>query len=110
MRNKLRAKNGDVGWKIRVVSRTNFPVAAGLASSAAGFAAIACGIGRALNFSNAEVARLARIGDLSLIHIEFQTHRKGPVGLGIDLGSNFADGRGGAIEEASIIVLIFRLE
>ncbi|KJH48251.1 diphosphomevalonate decarboxylase [Dictyocaulus viviparus] len=46
----------------QVSSTTNFPVGAGLASSAAGFAAIAFGIGKMFDLTMNEVSSLARIG------------------------------------------------
>ncbi|KIH59671.1 putative diphosphomevalonate decarboxylase [Ancylostoma duodenale] len=46
----------------QVSSTTNFPVGAGLASSAAGFAAIAVAIGKLFDFSDVEVSTLARMG------------------------------------------------
>ncbi|KAI1707429.1 diphosphomevalonate decarboxylase [Ditylenchus destructor] len=49
-------------WHIRVISETNFPIAAGLASSAAGFAAIAYGLGQLFQLEENEIVRLARIG------------------------------------------------
>ncbi|KAI1703865.1 diphosphomevalonate decarboxylase [Ditylenchus destructor] len=49
-------------WHIRVISETNFPIAAGLASSAAGFAAIAYGLGQLFQLQESEIVRLARIG------------------------------------------------
>uniref|UniRef100_A0A1I7TSE9 Diphosphomevalonate decarboxylase n=1 Tax=Caenorhabditis tropicalis TaxID=1561998 RepID=A0A1I7TSE9_9PELO len=54
--------NQSVFYHFEVISKTNFPVAAGLASSAAGFAAIALGIQRLLNLDDVQANRLARIG------------------------------------------------
>eukprot|EP00081_Caenorhabditis_elegans_P016946 NP_496967.1 Diphosphomevalonate decarboxylase [Caenorhabditis elegans] len=49
-------------YHFHVTSTTNFPVAAGLASSAAGFAAIALAIQRILRLDDSQANRLARIG------------------------------------------------
>ncbi|KAJ1356601.1 hypothetical protein KIN20_014334 [Parelaphostrongylus tenuis] len=49
-------------YSFQVSSTTNFPVGAGLASSAAGFAAIALAIGVMFDFTMSEVSALARIG------------------------------------------------
>lgn len=51
-------------WHMEIDSRTNFPTSAGLASSAAGFAAIAFGIGQIFGFDEKDIVRLARIGFL----------------------------------------------
>ncbi|CEF63968.1 Diphosphomevalonate decarboxylase [Strongyloides ratti] len=48
--------------KFHINSTTNFPVAAGLASSAAGFGAIAYSMGQFFNFSIDDITYLARIG------------------------------------------------
>lgn len=55
-------ENGSISYHFEVISTTNFPVAAGLASSAAGFAAIALAIQRLLNLDDVQANRLARIG------------------------------------------------
>uniref|UniRef100_A0A914LNV2 Diphosphomevalonate decarboxylase n=1 Tax=Meloidogyne incognita TaxID=6306 RepID=A0A914LNV2_MELIC len=47
----------------KIESKTNFPIAAGLASSAAGFAAISFGLGSLFKFKELkEIVRIARIG------------------------------------------------
>lgn len=57
-------KGGIPEHKIKMVSQTNFPVAAGLASSAAGFAALAGAIDAALGLKtdHLELTQLARLG------------------------------------------------
>lgn len=47
---------------LKVVSELNFPIAAGLASSAAGFAALAFALGQLFHLDERTVIRLARIG------------------------------------------------
>ncbi|VDO36969.1 unnamed protein product [Haemonchus placei] len=49
-------------YKFQISSTTNFPVGAGLASSAAGFAAIAFAIGSLFDFSLEDISVLARRG------------------------------------------------
>ncbi len=51
-------------FKVRVESSVNFPVAAGLASSAAGYAALAGALDQALslNYDRIELSKLARLG------------------------------------------------
>ncbi|VDK54075.1 unnamed protein product, partial [Cylicostephanus goldi] len=61
-KNEGHAKHDEQNLGFEISSSTNFPVAAGLASSAAGFAAIAIGIGRLFNLSITEVSTLARLG------------------------------------------------
>uniref|UniRef100_A0A1I7XQ72 Diphosphomevalonate decarboxylase n=1 Tax=Heterorhabditis bacteriophora TaxID=37862 RepID=A0A1I7XQ72_HETBA len=66
--------NKSVRFKrcFNVDSTTNFPVAAGLASSAAGFAAIAFAIGQLFSFSLKDVSRIARIGSGSACRSVFE--------------------------------------
>jgi diphosphomevalonate decarboxylase len=49
---------------VKIVSQNNFPTAAGLASSAAGFAALAAAVNQALqlNYSDKDLSILARVG------------------------------------------------
>lgn len=61
-RNSDGNENGAVPYHFEVISTTNFPVAAGLASSAAGFAAIALAMKHLLNLDDVQANRLARIG------------------------------------------------
>lgn len=47
---------------MQVISEANFPTSAGLASSAAGFAAIAYGLGKMFDLDDDFVVQLARFG------------------------------------------------
>lgn len=51
-------------WKLHIVSENNFPTAAGLASSAAGFAALVMAIAKLYELpqSNSEISKIARKG------------------------------------------------
>jgi diphosphomevalonate decarboxylase len=57
-------KMAGIRYSFRVTSKNNFPTGAGLASSAAGFAALALSATRAcgLNLKEVELSRLARLG------------------------------------------------
>ncbi|CAI5442245.1 unnamed protein product [Caenorhabditis angaria] len=54
--------NNNIGLKFKVTSTTNFPVAAGLASSAAGFAAISMAIQILIGLDETQANKVARIG------------------------------------------------
>ncbi|VDM65554.1 unnamed protein product [Strongylus vulgaris] len=69
---KKQIEHGDTKLNLptygfEVSSSTNFPVAAGLASSAAGFAAIAIAIGQLFELSMTEVSTLARLGAQNVV-------------------------------------------
>lgn len=49
-------------WLFQIVSETSFPIEAGLASSAAGFAAIAYGLGQIYHLDINDIIRAARMG------------------------------------------------
>jgi diphosphomevalonate decarboxylase len=49
-------------FTFQVTSRTSFPASAGLASSAAGHAALALAMGHLLDWNTATVSRMARLG------------------------------------------------
>ncbi|RPA81805.1 Diphosphomevalonate decarboxylase [Ascobolus immersus RN42] len=51
-------------WKIRIISENNFPTAAGLASSAAGYAALVFSISKLfeLDLNQTELSKVARVG------------------------------------------------
>lgn len=51
-----------IAYYCQIVSTTNFPVSAGLASSAAGFAALAFAFAHLFNIDERTMTRLARIG------------------------------------------------
>uniref|UniRef100_A0A183CGR4 Diphosphomevalonate decarboxylase n=1 Tax=Globodera pallida TaxID=36090 RepID=A0A183CGR4_GLOPA len=59
---KLKAEAASKRWHTKIESHTNFPTAAGLASSAAGFAAIAYGLGKIFRLSERDIIRMARMG------------------------------------------------
>lgn len=68
LRRKLEDKNPSLPkfsqWKLHIVSENNFPTAAGLASSAAGFAALVVAIAKLFNLPNdmSELSKIARKG------------------------------------------------
>jgi diphosphomevalonate decarboxylase len=87
----LRARAG-AGMKARVESRNNFPTAAGLASSASGFAALVCAAADALglDLGPAELSRYARRGSGSAarsIFGGFVEMRTGAGSSDVDAGS-----------------------
>ncbi len=57
-------QGAGLGWKAEVVSESNFPTGAGIASSAAAFAALALAATRAggLDWPESAISRLARLG------------------------------------------------
>ncbi|KAK6103898.1 diphosphomevalonate decarboxylase [Brugia pahangi] len=57
-----KSEKHDYFSKFEVVSETNFPIEAGLASSAAGFAAIAYGLGQIYQLNISDIIRVARMG------------------------------------------------
>uniref|UniRef100_A0A183C6S3 Diphosphomevalonate decarboxylase n=1 Tax=Globodera pallida TaxID=36090 RepID=A0A183C6S3_GLOPA len=59
---KLKGETASKRWHTKIESHTNFPTAAGLASSAAGFAAIAYGLGKIFRLSERDIIRMARMG------------------------------------------------
>ncbi|KAL3231368.1 Diphosphomevalonate decarboxylase [Nakaseomyces bracarensis] len=68
LRRELEIKDGSLPkmsqWKLHIVSENNFPTAAGLASSAAGFAALVMAIAKLYELpqSASEISRIARKG------------------------------------------------
>ena len=89
---KLSGKN----WKAKVISRTNFPVGAGIASSASGFAALAVAAAKALelNLSQTELSRLARLGSGSACRsipggfVEWQSGRSDQESYAVSIASH----------------------
>lgn len=65
VKQKYAANAPDDQWRFvfAIESVTNFPVATGLASSAAGFAAIAYALGTIFNFELDDVSLVARYGE-----------------------------------------------
>ncbi|KAL3995020.1 diphosphomevalonate decarboxylase [Acanthocheilonema viteae] len=57
-----KSEKQDYFSKFEIVSEISFPVQAGLASSAAGFAAIAYGLGQIYQLTTSDIVRIARMG------------------------------------------------
>ncbi|VDK78328.1 unnamed protein product [Litomosoides sigmodontis] len=59
---EIKSRKQDYFSKFEIVSETSFPIQAGLASSAAGFAAIAYGLGYIYQLTINDIIRVARMG------------------------------------------------
>lgn len=69
---RARSKRDDSKFSIRICSRNNFPTAAGLASSAAGYACLVYALGSLFGIEDkAELCQLARMGSGSAIRSIF---------------------------------------
>ncbi|VDM44617.1 unnamed protein product [Toxocara canis] len=77
---KFEASFPTVLLQATVVSETNFPVEAGLASSAAGFAAVAFALGHLYKLKNDEIIRIARLGKWCWIVVGVETSLSGGMG------------------------------
>ncbi|KAL3100031.1 hypothetical protein niasHS_001957 [Heterodera schachtii] len=81
---KLKGEHASKDWHTKIESSTNFPTSAGLASSAAGFAAIAYGLGKIFRLPERDIVRMARMGSGSacrsiqggFVHWKAGTHQQ----------------------------------
>jgi diphosphomevalonate decarboxylase len=89
----MRAKRPDKSGHVRVASKNNFPTAAGLASSASGYACLVAALARAFDVREdtpGEISRVARVGSGSACRSIYGGFVKWEMGQRADGGDSVA--------------------